>query len=151
MELKSEMIFMTYESRLPRPHPTLLHCLFLEHLGYFFRIVPPEAGARMSQPPTVTLLGPRKPFLRRMGSPGSHHGDTEPTATVLTAGSTKQSTHTTATWLAWLPGSWSHDADIAVQKDRSIRWEGTFRVSTAHRSDSLCSFHEVVRQNVLRK
>lgn len=46
----------------------------------------------MSQPPAVTLLDSSKPFHRRMGSPGSQHRDVEPMATVLTAGSTEQST-----------------------------------------------------------
>lgn len=46
----------------------------------------------MSPSPEVTLLGPRKTIPRRMGSPGSKHADNEPTVTVLTAGSTKQTT-----------------------------------------------------------
>lgn len=46
----------------------------------------------MSQPPEVTFLGPQKTIPRRMASPGSEHADHEPTATVLTAGSTKQAT-----------------------------------------------------------
>lgn len=58
----------------------------------FFSIVPHEPGAAMSQSPTVTLLVSGKPFRRRMGSLGSQHRDIEPMATVLTAGSTEQST-----------------------------------------------------------
>lgn len=46
----------------------------------------------MSQPPAGTLLDSRKPFHRRMGSPGSRRRDVEPLATVLTAGGTKQFT-----------------------------------------------------------
>lgn len=65
-------------------------CSIFRTLG-FCNIVPHEAGFRM----TVTCsdtAGLQKPFHRRMGSLGSQGRGAEPTATVLTAGSTKQST-----------------------------------------------------------
>lgn len=71
----------------PSSNPTALSSFRTR--GFLFSIVPPATGVRMSQPPAVTWLGPRRPFLRRMGSLGSWHKDTEPMATVLTAGSTK--------------------------------------------------------------
>lgn len=73
----------------------------------------------MSQPPAVTFLDSRKPFYRRMGSPGSQRRDVEPLATVLTAGSTKQSTphHCRMTHCGHEKVQAKMLSDIVVQQD----------------------------------
>lgn len=79
---------------LPQPSTWPVLSVF-SILGFFFSpwsTVLHEVRARMSQPLAGTLLGSRKPFHRRMGPPGSQCRDVEPMTTVLTAGSTKQST-----------------------------------------------------------
>lgn len=143
-ERKSEMIFRIYEGSLPLLHPTLLRCLFLKYLG-FFSIVPHATGVSMSQSPAVTLLGPRKPFLRRMGSPGSHRGELSP-------------------WqLFWLLAVRNSPPTPLPHNLRSYqRVEAmtlillcTEMVASGEKayseSDALCSFHEVVWQGVLKK
>lgn len=57
----------------------------------FFSIVPQAAGATGSQATCGDIAGLPKPFHGRLGFPGSQCRDVEPTATVLTAGSTKRS------------------------------------------------------------
>lgn len=122
--LKSEVFSKTYESNLPPAQPPAWPILSIfRMLGFFFRVVLPEVGTRMSQPPAGTLLDPRKPFCGRMGSPGSQCRAVEPMTTVLTAGSTEQSTphHCRVTHCMWPKETSSPDADIVMKKDGGHR------------------------------
>lgn len=91
----------------------------------------------MSQPLAGTLLGSRKLFHRRMGPPGSQCRDVEPMTTVLTAGSTEQSTphHCRVTHY----GLKEIQAEMLTLRKKSGA-NATFGNSTAHQSEALCSF-----------
>lgn len=118
----------------------------------FFSIVPQAAGATGSQATCGDIAGLPKPFHGRLGFPGSQCRDVEPTATVLTAGSTKRSPpHTTTVQLT---------AAVRMFKPRcwhfyATRWpasgaNATGRVSATHQSEALCSFQGIM-MNFLMK
>lgn len=111
----------------------------------FFSIVPQAAGATGSQATCGDIAGLPKPFHGRLGFPGSQCRDVEPTATVLTAGSTKRSPPTPLPHNSLQPSECSSpDADIFMQQDGRHQVRMQLAGSQPHISQKPCAVSKVL-------